>query len=65
MGQVPDYVGQVLVQGPAEVHVEDLAAAADGQNREVHAEGGVEQGALARRLGRRSTPATSGAGSSP
>ena len=47
VGGVPHLVWQVLMEGPAEVDVEDLAAAADGEDREVHAEGRVEQGTLA------------------
>ena len=44
---VADHVGQVLVQGAAQLHVEDLAAAADGQHGQVGAQGGGQQRPLA------------------
>ena len=40
-------VGQVLVQRAAELDVEDLAAATDGEHRHVGLERGGEQGPLA------------------
>ena len=45
--QGADHVGHVLVQRPAQLHVEDLAAAADGQHRQVGPQRGGQQGALA------------------
>ena len=45
--QVPDDVGQVLVQGAPQLHVEDLAAPADGEHRHVGPQRGGEEGALA------------------
>ena len=45
--EVPHDVGQVLVQRAAQLHVEDLAAAADGEHGQVGGERGGEQGPLA------------------
>ena len=47
MGQGADHIGQVLVQGAPELHVEHLAAAADGQDGQVRPQGGGQQGAFA------------------
>ena len=62
--EVAHHVGQVLVQRAAELHVEDLAAAADGQHGHVRPQSGGEQRALAR-VAVGVDPATSGSGSSP
>lgn len=43
---LPHHVGQVLDQGPAESHVENLAAAADAERRQAPLEGGLRQGDL-------------------
>ena len=44
MVEIADHVGQVLVQGAAQVDVEDLAAPADGEDRHVGLEGGGQEG---------------------
>jgi hypothetical protein len=55
-------VGQVLVQRAAQLDVEDLAAAADGEHRHVGLQRGGQQGPLAG-VADGSTPPTSGPGS--